>query len=64
MWLKSKAIWGGLILIANGLIRIGDAAFDGDPATAIEWNVALALIGNGLGILGIRFKLPKPGSGQ
>ncbi|MGH7178828.1 MAG: hypothetical protein ACREJC_15725 [Tepidisphaeraceae bacterium] len=64
MWLKSKAIWGGLILIANGLIGIGDAAFDADPATVIDWNAALALIGNGLGVLGIRLKLPKPGEGQ
>ena len=62
--MKSKAIWGGVILIANGLIGIGDAAFDGDAATAIDWNVALALIGNGLGILGIRLKLPKPEGGQ
>jgi len=61
MWLKSKGIWGGLILIADGAIMIGDAIANGTP---IPWTEALALAGNGLGLIGIRLKLPKPGGGQ
>lgn len=61
MWLKSKAIWGGIVLIVNAVIGVGDPMFDADPATMPDWNLFAQLVGEGLGIIGIRLRMPKPG---
>jgi len=64
MWLKSKAIWGGIVLIATAIIGVGDPILDADPASLPDWNHFFQLFGEGLAAVGIRMRLPKPGGGS
>jgi hypothetical protein len=60
-WLKSKAILSGLALMIAALIPIVSSFSDGGD---IDWNAAITKFAEGLGLVGIRLKLPAPGVPQ
>jgi len=53
-WYKSKGIWGGLLITFGGIATASGQFLGG----SLDWNTflttVLPLVGNGLGIIGIR----------
>lgn len=54
----SKGVWGGLLLIAGGILTAAGKFLSGDMDFTVLVTTVVPLIGNGLGILGIRVAMP------
>ena len=56
-WWKSKAIWGGLLTCASGVLAGVGAFLNGQLDVNALIQQVIPLIGMGLGIIGIRVRI-------